>query len=302
MRVIRQYRSLLAAAWLLALAAGMGACEKMILDEAEQTGSTGQSGNVTIKASVYSIVPFSRETRTVQSIAECCTKLCFVVYQDGAQKKKVLQKKGDDSFGQTSFSLPSGDYQLLVLGHSSTANPTLANPESIQFKNADGFSDTFYYYDDLTVTAQAERHNVMMERATSMLRIIINDEELPEELDRIRVYYTGESGVFNAVAGWGGAVNSKQNSVFDVKGQGTPLTLEAYTFLRDDVGSLNVTLTAYDDSGNVLAERELTDVPMRNRMVTEYSGPLFGPSSVMGEQTFLLQAETDWELYRRGSF
>ena len=76
-----------------------------------------------------------------------------------------------------------------------------------------------------------------------------------------------------------------------------PLTLEAYTFLRDDLGSLDVTLTAYDAKDYVIAERTLENIPMKNRMVTEYSGALFSSSSV-NELGFTFTGETDWEVYQ----
>ena len=279
---------------ILLLAGFSCSCEKMILDDADRADGSETAGNVIIRANVYNIVPFA-DTRSAQFIGDYCTKLCFVVYEDGVQKKKILQKKGDDGFGQIATTLPEGNYQLLVLAHS-TSNPTLSDPSSIQFKNADGFSDTFYYYGDLVVSAEPQTYDVSMLRAASMLRIIITDQ-LPIELSRVRIYYTGESVVFNAVEGWGGSVNSKQYMFYDVAEQAAPLTLEAFTFLRDDLGSLDVTLTAYDAKDNVIAERELKDIPMKNRMVTEYSGTLFSSSSI-NELGFTFTGETSWEVYQ----
>ena len=288
---MRTFGTMLVAVLLLT---GFCSCEKMILDD-DPAGSIEPEGNVVIRANVYDIVPLDK-TRAGQLIGDYCTKLCFVVFEDGVQKKKILQKKGDDGFGQVSTTLPEGNYQLLVLAHSSTSNPSLAKPDFIQFKNADGFSDTFYYYGNLVVAAEPKTYDVTMQRATSMLRVIITGQ-LPAELSRIRVYYTGESGVFNAVEGWGGSVNSKQYIFYDVAEQAAPLTLEAYTFLRDDLGSLDVTLTAYDAKDYVIAERTLENIPMKNRMVTEYSGALFSSSSV-NELGFTFTGETDWEVYQ----
>ena len=272
-------------------------CEKVVFD-VEEDASAVEAGNVTIKASMFNIVPFD-DTRAVQNIADYCTKLCFVVYQDGEQKKKILQKKGDDDYGQVSMSLAAGTYQLLVLGHSSSGNPSLAHPEKIQFTNATGYSDTFYYYADLEVSEQTETHSISLQRAASMLRINIVDE-IPANAERIRVYYTGESGVFDAEAGWGGATNSKQYIFYDVASRQAPITVAAYTFLRNETGTLNVILTAYDADDNVLAEKELKDVPMKNHMVTEYTGSLF--SSSLWEQDFSFSAETEWEIYEQHNF
>ena len=297
---LKASRHLLLLAALLLVAVG---CEKMVLDD-DDAGSSKETAadyNVVLRASAYNIIPFS-QMRAVESLTNYCSKLCFVVYQDGVQKKKVLPKRGDEGYGETSMKLVPGTYQLLIVGHSSNNNPTLSNPASVKFANADGFTDTFYYYGDLEVTDEADRHDLLLERATSMLRIILTDERMPQTVDRIRVYYTGESGVFDATIGWGGTVNSKQYTMFDVAGRTTPPTLEVYTFLRDDIGSLNVALTAYDVEANIIAEKELNDVPMKNRMVTEYTGSLFDDNSTTAEQTISLLAETEWRVYKRLNF
>lgn len=276
---------------------GLSACERMTLD-ADESALADDEGNTVIKVNMFSIVPFD-DTRAVQNIADYCSRLCFVLYQDGEQQKKILQKSGDSNYGQISIRLNSGTYQLLVLGHSCDGNPTLTSPESIKFTNTTGYSDTFYYYDDLVVGDEGGSHSVVLQRATSMLRVIITDE-IPSNVSRIRLYYTGESGVFNAVEGWGGSTNSKQHIFYDVAGKQAPLELEAYTFLRNETGTLDVTLTAYDSNDTVIAEKELDDVPMKNCMVTEYSGPLFSAST--SDTSFSFIADTSWEVFGQYSF
>ena len=272
------------------------ACEHVVFDEAEEDEGTG--ANVTIRATIYHIVPFD-DTRATQNIADYCTRLCFVVYQDGEQKRKILQKDGDDGYGQISVRLEAGIYQLLVLGHSSESNPTLTNPESIKFSNSTGYSDTFYYYGDLTVEEGSETHTLTLQRATSMVRITITDE-IPPEASQLRLYYTGESGVFDAVSGWGGTTNSKRSVNYDVTKRTPPTVLCAYTFLRDELGTLNIQLTAHNANGDVLAEKILDDVPLKNRMVTEYAGPLFSAST--NEAGYSFVAETEWEVFGSYSF
>ena len=274
----------------------MGACEHMVLDDADEDKGAGV--DVIIKTGIYNIVPFN-DTRATQNIADYCGRLCFVVYQDGEQKKKILQKDGDQGYGQISVRLEAGTYQLLVLGHSSDGNPTLTNPESIKFTNSIGYSDTFYYYGDLIVEEEHETHSLTLQRATSMARITITDE-IPSEVKQIQLYYTGESGVFDAVSGWGGSTNSKQSVTYDVSKHTPPMVLCAYTFLRDELGTLDIQLTAHNALGDVLAEKDLDDVPLKNRMVTEYSGPLFSAST--NETGFDFVAETGWEVFESHSF
>lgn len=295
---------------LLALMAAfaLSACEKMVLDE--EPAADGQEGNVVIKASMFNIVPFD-DTRAVQDIADYCTRLCFVIYKDGEQQTKVLQKSGDANYGQVSVSLEQGTYKLLVLAHSSNGNPTLTHPDSLKFTNTMGYSDTFYSYGDIVVGSEATTHSVALQRATSMVRVIVTDN-MPSEVKRIRLYYTGGTGVFNATTGWGGTTKSKQHIFYDVAGKSSPVSLEAYTFLREETGSLNVTITAYDAFDNPLAEKSITNVPMKNHMVTEFSGALFSGTdeepdddpheNLNTDESFSFKAETSWEVFQQHTF
>lgn len=274
----------------------LSACEKMVLDE--ETTVVEQEGNVTIKASMFNIVPFD-DTRAVQDIADYCTRLCFVVYKDDTQVKKVLQKAGDSGFGQVSVPLEPGTYQLLVLAHSSNGNPSLTTPEKLQFANSDGFSDTFYYYGDLEVTGDSQIREVTLQRASSLVRIIATDEA-PAEAARVHLFYTGESGVFNAVTGWGGTVNSQQSVFVDIDHESPQQVLDAYTFLRNETGELKIDITVHDAVGNILSEKILDHVPLKNRMVTEYRGNLFSES--VNEESFSFKAETSWEVFEQHTF
>ena len=277
---------------------GLSACEKAVLDEEKQEEPQQLKGNVIIRASMYNIVPF--ETRAVQNVADFSNTLQFILYQDGTKVKGITQKKSEGNYGQIGLTLEPGTYQLLVLAHSSSGNPTVSNPTQIKFENSDGFSDTFYYYGNIEVTKEQATYDVTLERATSMVRVIILDE-IPSNVQRIRLYYVGESGVFNAVTGWGGTINSEQSILFDVTGKTAPLTLSAYTFLRNETGSLNMTITAYgSNSSDVIATKQLNNIPMKNHMVTEYRGNLFAPPTT--DTSFNLTAETSWEVYQQLTF
>jgi hypothetical protein len=135
---------------------------------------------------------------------------------------------------------------------------------------------------------QATTHDLTLTRATSLLRFII-DDELPSDLYRIKLLYTGGSGVLNAVTGYGGNVDSRQEKLYRVDGYTAPLTLPVYTFLQEDEGMLNLTVTAMDEANNVLLERKFTDIPMKRNMITEYRGAFFEH-----DNAFTLTAETDW--------
>ena len=258
---------------LMTVMAGLciSSCEKVVLDE-ETAQQETQKGNVTIRASLFQVVPFS-DTRAARNITDYASKLSFVIYKNGEKMIAVNQKRGDVDYGQASMNLQAGEYII-----TSTFNgASLANKIIISGSDV----------------------NTTSTRATSMLSITINDE-LPAELSHILVQYEGESGVFDATTGYGGTVNSKQYVNFNVEGMKAPLTLRVYTFLRDDIGNLkSVNIIATDVEEARLAQVELTNVPMHHQMVTEYSGMLFTP---MGGLNFNLTAETSWEVYGQYTF
>lgn len=281
----------------IALSAGLvlSSCEKMVIDEEESLSNTEktQKGNVVLCVSGFNIVPF--ETRALVDITTYCKRLNFVIYKDGKKIDSRSQTKGDADYGTVTMSLEPDTYKLLVVAHNSNGNPSLSNPESIQFTNKLGYYDTFCYYGDIVVTEDAQTHNITMSRAASMLRFIIEDE-IPSNVKYITLYYTGGSGVLNAVTGHGGNVNSQQEMLYNVEGATSPVTLPVYTFLQEDTGELELTVTALtSDKQTVVAEKSFSNVPMKHNMITEYTGTFFSHASSNG---FSLKGETDWEVYQ----
>ena len=129
MRVIRTFLPVLLLTILFT------ACEKPLLSEDEGTGGSRKTeGN--LKLSVYQLeqTDFSALTRT--AAADVCTRLNFVIYDmEGTRLKYENQLVGDTDFGTTSFLLPEGNYQLVVIAHSVNKNPTTTNPAKVMFTN-----------------------------------------------------------------------------------------------------------------------------------------------------------------------
>ena len=269
---------------LLFLLLGVCSCEKPVFDEKDNQGKT----NLTISVTNWRQVAYTESTRSLVDITGYSSRLNFVLYKDGERIKSLTQAQGDTGYGTVSLSLMPGNYKVLVLAHSSKGNPTLTNPEAVKFDNSISYSDTFYYYGDITVTTESKTHELTLTRATSLLRFIIADE-LPSNFYHVKLLYTGGSGVFNAVTGYGGNVDSRQEKLYAVDGYKAPLTLPIYTFLQADEGKLNVTVTAMDKDRKVILERTFTDIPMKRNMITEYTGAFFEH-----ENGFSLKGETDW--------
>ena len=273
---------------MMIVAALLPSCEKAVFDDDNANGSGNANGNLTITVTNWRQVAYTEPTRAVVDITGYSSRLNFVIYKDGEKVKSLMQMQDDEGYGTVSFSLAPATYKVLVLAHSSKGNPTLASPENIKFTNTISFSDTFYYYGDVKVGDVNQTHELTLTRASSLLCFIIADE-IPEAVAKIHFYYTGGSGVLNAVTGYGGDVDSKQEKLYNIEGLSSPLTLPIYTFLQTDEGVLKVRAVAKDKDNNVLLEREFDDIPMKRNMITEYSGSFFEH-----EDAFLFKAETDW--------
>ena len=274
-------------------------CEKAVAEEETQKEQQDEESIITFKINGFSVEPF--DTRATQNIVNYCNRLEFAVYQDGKLKSSVSQKKADDDYGTASMTLKPGTYKLMILAYSSNSSETLdiSNPQSISFANAMGFSDTFYYYGDLTVTSSNQTLEITMLRATSLLSFTITDE-LPNNLYKIDMSYSGGSRILNATTGMGVTkANDKQEVRWNVSGYTAPLTLNEYTFLPTETGSLTLTVTAMDSNDKVIQERTFTNVPVQYGMKTVYSGQFFTQSASVN---FSLTAETDWETYKTIQF
>ena len=283
------------------LLAGFTACEKVVFDEEENTteqpqdtnntgGKTDQDKgkyNVVLRVSNFNMVPI---TRDVVDLTTYCTRLNFVVYQDGNKVKSKSQMKEDGNFGEVKFLLdPDTTYKVMVLAHSSIGgNPVVSDPENIQFTNKLGYSDTFCYYGDLEVKSEETIHELTLTRASSQLCFTITDK-IPEEVTHMYFYYTGGSGVLNAITGYGGDINSRQEKYVNIQGFSAPLPIHIYTFLREDEGALDIKVSALNADSIPVLTREFKNIPMKRNTVTEYKGSFFSH-----EQGFSIKGETEW--------
>ena len=254
--------------WLSALLP-LVACEKPSWDS-EDEGDEAIAGNLTV--SIYQIgkTPFDGVTRSQSTTP---THINYAVYSvDGQRVKQVNQQAGDANYGKASFQLEPGTYQLVVVAHSSNGNPTMTDLTKIQFKNNQGFSDTFLtYIEDVEVTAENHTLLVTPQRIVSLCRVEITDD-VPETVSQLRFQYKGGSGAFDAHTGLG-SVNSIQTMDFDVTGDQKQFDL--YTYLHDTEGTIHLTVTAFDASGVELINREF-DIPMEREKITWFTGPFFG--------------------------
>ena len=267
--------------FLLSMAAVLlAACEKPLLTEQTESGKTSD-GNLRVSISQLEQTPFSALTRA--AVSDVCTKLNFAIYDmTGARLKQINQKVGDADFGTATFQLTEGDYQLVVLAHSSNSNPTMTNVRKIQFTNALGYTDTFLYYTTLTIDSEQQDLSVSLDRIVALCRFVISDA-IPENVSKLQFQYTGGSGHFDATTGLG-VTNSTQKVTLDVQPGQEDTQCNLYTFLHDTTGTIHLKVTAYDANENIQHEREF-DVPMTQNKITWLTGNFFNGVSPSMSQT-----------------
>lgn len=265
-------------------------CEKGILDEESEVTL---DGNLMVDVLEIENIPFESLTRGDQAASEVCNRLNFAIYDMGGSRlKQINQEKGKAGFGTVSFQLEEGDYELVVVAHSSKGNPTMTNPAKIQFTNATGYTDTFLYTGKVSVDEESEGLTISLNRITSLCRFVITDD-IPESVKKIQFYYTGGSGAFDAATGMG-CVASKQTVTFDLTSESRK-QFDLYTFLHEPSDQIALKVTAMDADGKELYVREF-DVPMERNRVTRLSGNFFdgsGSSTTIGGIT--INAEWDGE-------
>ena len=281
--------SILSAFHALAIAITLASCEKVAIPEND--ASEELNGN--LRVSVYQIeqTPFAGSTRTTEAASAVCTKLNFAIYDEGGFRlKQINQQSSAADFGSVAFQLDEGTYQLVVVGHSANGNPTMTDPTKIQFSNATGYTDTFLCYGEVTIGEEPVDYEVSLDRIVALCRFVITDD-IPAEVKKLRFYYTGGSGAFNAVTGLG-CVASKQEVKFDVTPTGSK-QFDLYTFLHDQSDNIALTVTALDANGNELYSRQF-DVPMQQNNITWLSGAFFNGSGSSSTTISGVTVNTDW--------
>lgn len=288
----------------------LSSCEKAITDEDSVVSGSPADKDANLTVTVFSIekTPFgtlapgayapatraatrASATRAATPASEACTRLNFAIYDEGGSRvKQVNQTSAEADFGKASFQLAEGDYLLVVVGHSSNGNPTMTDPTKVQFTNATGYTDTYLCCANVTIGEEKVDYNVSLDRITALCRFVLTDTEIPSEVKKMRFYYTGGSGAFNAQTGLG-CVNSKQDVKFDVSDDHKQFDL--YTFLHDTEGTIHLTVSALDASGVEITQRDF-DVPMQQNYITWLSGPFFGDSGSGSTTITGVTINTDW--------
>ena len=219
-------------------------CEKMTLGD-----KADEEANVVLSVCSIEQSPFKQLTRA--ALADVCTRLNFIIFdKDGV---RVDQKKA----------------------HNAKGNPTVnkrsaSKNESVSFSNANGFTDTFFASQDLTVGEDGVSLEVDLTRIVALVRFI-NVDPIPAQADSVRFYYKGGSGSLDALSGWGN-VNSEQYVGFGKGRLSAPY--EIYTIPWQDKESLDVTVSTYGNT-DLLTSTDIKEIPIRRNSITTCRGAIF---------------------------
>ena len=246
-------------------------CEKMNVEDDED----GSKANVVLRIGSFEQVPFEMSKTRGRDVNGICSRLNFLVYQNGERIRQISQTSEDDGFGEAKIQLSEGRYFLVVLAHSSNGNPTSTDARKIGFTNTTGFTDTFFYGDSLIVEKEDQTRTLELKRITAMVRFIPYDD-IPARAGRIRFYYTGGSGSLDAGNDGWGVVNSKQSQWYDLAHNEEKF--EIYTIPHDDDDELTVTASTYrGETEDIETERKVENIPVLRNHITICRGYLFSP-------------------------
>ena len=273
----------------IVLALLVAACEKPILDE-EMVMK--KEANVILHMTQFEQTAF---TRVATDITELCTRLNVTIFDaDGTKVKTVVQKDTDSDFGTVALTLAAGTYRLVVIAHNGEGSATITSEEKVTFPS-NKVTDTFYYYGDHVVTDSQQSYDLVLARAVAMFWLMLNDEEIPSNVARLKFYYTGGSSTFSPSAGYG-CVNSKQTEYRTVAPGLTVFDIYTLPHTENDVLT-KLTVTALDANDNTVKERVFENVPVTRNQITRYTGSFFGSggSGQQSDGTFRMTANPDWD-------
>ena len=302
---------------LMATALLLTSCEKASFDETPTPVKPQPEENrddlITLTFTVTQIESAAfantNEHSRAAAVGEVCSRVNLALYKpDGERVKMINQKSDDANFGQISFTVAAGTYRLVVLAHSCDGNATTTALNKITFPN-NKVTDTFYYSTEFSATSDLSQQ-LVLRRITAMVRLVVKDA-IPENVKRMKFYYTGGSSTLDGATGLG-CVNSKQTEYRDVSAaeRNGGATFEVYTMPHDVSGQLKLTVSALDAADNVVKELVLDEVPVSVNTISEYTGSLFtsdsggdgkgdGGSEAPG---FTLMVEEKWETVNSYSF
>ncbi|WP_434502968.1 FimB/Mfa2 family fimbrial subunit [Prevotella sp.] len=240
------------------------------------------------------------DTSGIDDVSKVCNKINFAVYDSIGDRVKSISQSSDydNDFGTVKVCLPEGNYKVVALAHNGKTNASTTNMNRITFNGK--VTDTFVYSEDINVSGNSD-YQMTLKRCVAKILFTIKDK-VPDEVKQIKFFYTGGSSTLDGISGWG-CVNSRQTEIRDVKAEARAdsSVYELYTFPQDSNGSLDITVSCLDSSGNILYERMFDDVKVSKCGITTCTEKLFSEGEISLSKDLVLKADDEWrdgEIYK----
>lgn len=283
----------------------LAACEKPIVDEGGKNGQEANA-NVVLRVATYGQESFyapalgeTRGRRAATALTDQCSRLSVAIFrQDGTKVKNVNQTSTDGGFGTVAVSLAEGTYKVVAVAHNSTeGNATISSAEKVTFAN-NKMSDTFACCASLTVEGEEPiDQELLLRRVVAMVRLTVTGT-IPNEVARLKFYYTGGSSTLNPSTGYG-CVQSKQTEYRPVVLDGSAVNIfELYTAPHELNDVLKLVITAQDSDNQTLNEWTMEDIPVTRNKITTWSGALFSDDDTgggTGSGGIGITLDTEWD-------
>lgn len=232
------------------------------------------------------------DTSGIDDVSKVCNKINFAVYDSIGDRVKSISQSSDydNDFGTVKVCLPEGNYKVVALAHNGKANASTTNMNRITFNGK--VTDTFVYSEDINVKGNSD-YQMTLKRCVAKILFTIKDK-VPDEVKQIKFFYTGGSSTLDGISGWG-CVNSRQTEIRDVKAEARAdsSVYELYTFPQDSNGSLDITVSCLDSSGNILYERMFDDVKVSKCGITTCTARLFSEGEISLSKDLVLKADDE---------
>lgn len=236
------------------------------------------TATLTFNVSPYEKTPMDASTRAVAA-KDAVSRISLALFKDGnavISRNQTYGGSSDTSFGTMEMTVSFGTYQLVVVGHKGSADATITSPTNITFANNE-LSDTFYYYETITVNKDSEKNlSIVLQHAVARFRLATQDK-FPSNISQFTFTINGGGTALDATTGTAVATAS-QTKVYNVSsyaGREVPY-IQVYSIMNSaNEEPLNITATATDVDGNIIASQTFQNVPMQRGYSTTYKGYFF---------------------------
>lgn len=284
--------------WSIVLLLPLAACQTMTFDEeeinpteqneAEEKGTKEMHFHCAGFKSTY--LEETEDATKASSTQEYTDHIILAIYdKDGNQVGNAIkQDKGDPNitYGTFSYTLEYGKYTILAIGWNGEQQCLITSLENISFSE-NWVPQMFICRQNIVVSESYSNQRTMtLKRCVATWVLNCTDKNIPKEASVFKFHFTNAGNTLNSETLYCPQTQDFEREVVSEGNLTSPLKITAHCFLPQESGTINVKVSVYDKSGNIIAEREITDIPMRINCRTISSGNLFPIGEANGNVAF----------------